>query len=115
MLKLFPTEDCGVKRVGVVVVVVVVGNDRCLVEFDNLPPSPIRTAELPLPTFMPLGTVPLPVPILMPPSLMVLPGGLPSTNNGDTTNERIHAVFMARSLLLEATTVFVTKSEIRRR
>lgn len=102
MLKLFPTEDCGVKRVGVVVVVVVVGNDRCLVEFDNLPPSPIRTAELPLPTFMPLGTVPLPVPILMPPSLMV-PGGLPSTNNGDTTSERIQAVLMARNLLFEAT------------
>lgn len=89
-------------------VVVVVGNDRCLVEFDSLLPSPIRTAELPLPTFTPLETVPL-FPILMPPSLIVLPGGLPSTNNGDITNERIHAVLMARNLLLEAMTVFVTR------
>lgn len=111
MVMLFPTEDCGVKRVGVVVVVVVVGNDRCLVEFDNLPPSPIRTAELPLPTFMPLGTVPLPVPILMPPPLMVLSSGLPSTNNGDTTNERIHAILMARNLFFEATIVFLTKQQ----
>lgn len=110
ILELFPTEDWGVKRIGVlVVVVVVVGNDRCLVEFDNLPPSPIRTAELPLPTFVPLGAVPLLVPILMPPSLKVLPGGLPSTNNGDTTNERIHAVLMARNFLYEATTVFLTR------
>lgn len=78
-----------------------VGNDRCLVVFESLP-SPIRTAELPLPTFTPLGCVPLPVPILIPPSLMVPPDRPASTNgSGDATNERIiNAVLMTRDFLL---------------
>lgn len=98
---------------GAIVVVVVVGNDRCLVEFENLPP-PMRTPELPLPTFKPLeaepSTLAMPlspvrilslVPILMPlpPRVTLLPGRLKaSTNNGDSVNQRIHAFLIALDL-----------------
>lgn len=78
----------------------VVGNDRCLVELESLP-SPIRTAELPLPTFKPLGCMPLPVPILMPPSRTVPFDRLASiSGSGDITNERItNAVLMVEDFL----------------
>lgn len=115
MLWLFPTEDCGayVKRAGgMLVVVVVVENARCLVVFENLPTPPIRTPELPLPTLKPFEGVcadPLspvrilsPVPILIPlsPRVTLLPGRLKAnTSNGDVANQRIHAVFMARNFL----------------